>query len=145
MSVDIFQDMNLAEINPDLAPVPDGLYKMRVVDAKIEPFSYKKDNPEKNIRAGDESTYVKLGFVIFDDPDQAGRKLYQTIFQDVKAARSLRLLMDATGVQQTATLTEWLQDLVNQRAEFTGPVSSFTDRSGRNRTEVRLTAVKPIQ
>jgi hypothetical protein len=144
MHVDIFEDMNLAEINPDLALVPDGPYKFRVIEAGKKPFVYKDDLPEKGIVKGDASTYVKFGFSIFDDPDQAGRRVYQTVFQDNQSVRGLRVLMDATGVPQTGSLDNWLTELVTQRAEFQGILSSREDKRGQMRSEVRLTAVKPI-
>ena len=143
---DIFADMNLATISPDLAPVPDGQYNFRVLEASINEFPYKQDLPEKGVSAGDIGTYLKFGFVIFGDPEHAGRRIYQTIFPNNNVPRSLRILMDATGVPQTASLKEWLTDLSTNKAEFTASLFSRTDkRDGSVRPEVRLTTAQPVQ
>lgn len=147
---DIFADMNLANISPDLAPVPDGQYNFRVLEAAINEFAYKKDRPEKGIGAGDKGSYVKFGFVIFGDPEHAGRRIYQTIFPEVGAnsttLRGLRRLMDATGVPQTASINDWLVDLVNNKAEFNASLFTKLNKlDNTERPEVRLTTAQPVQ
>lgn len=147
---DIFDSVNLANINPDLAPVPDGQYNFRVIEASINEFSYKKDQPEKDIAAGDTGQYIKFGFVIFNDAEHAGRRVYQTIFPDGRpnspVLRGLRLLMDATGIPQTGTLKGWLTDLVNAKAEFQANLFSKLNKlDNTNRPEVRLTTASPIE
>lgn len=146
MSVD-FEYLQLSEVNPDIPQIPEGQYNFRVVEAGVKPFTYKKDRPDAGVTAGQEAKYIKLGFVIIDDAEQAGRKVYQSIFPNPSAARGLRLLQDATGVQQTGSLDEWLSELVTERATFSGPLFNSPDRSDESkiRAEVRLTAVKAVE
>lgn len=143
MSVD-FEYLNLAEVNPEIPPVPPGEYNFRVVGAERNTFTYKKDNPERGIEAGQEASYVRLNLSIVDDPEQSGRRVSVSVFPGPQGARGLRLVQDATGVAQEGTLDEWLNALVVARATFAALLSNGVDKSGKPTNDVRLTTAKPV-
>ncbi len=141
-----FDNLTLADVDPDIQPIPEGTYNFQVVEAARPTFSYKQDQPDKGIVAGDEATYIKFGFVVINDPEHAGRKVYQALFPDVKTPRFLRLIMDATGVPQNGSINEWLDELVVARATFQAPTYIKTNKkSGKNEAVVRFGSVKPVE
>jgi hypothetical protein len=140
-----FEYLNLAEVNPEVPPVPEGEYNFRIVEAKRESFTYKQDQPDRGIAAGDEGNYIKFGLVIIDNPEQAGRRIYQSLWPDTKTPRFLRLIADATGVAQTGTFDDWLQELTNARATFAAPTYLKTNKKTEKvESQVRFGSAKPV-
>lgn len=145
MSTD-FEYLNLADVNPEILPIPEGEYTFRIISAERPTFTYKQDQPDKGITAGDESSYIKFGLAIVDDPEWAGRRVYQSLFPDKNTPRYLRLVMDATGVPQESgmTLNDWLTALVAARATFTVPTfNKFNKKTGKDEVTVRFSSAKP--
>ncbi len=137
-----FDNLTLADVNPDIEPLPEGEYDFQVIEASKNIFEYK----EGTEKAGQTGTYIKFGLSVINDPVEGGRRVYQTLFADNKTPRFLRLVMDATGIPQTGTISEWLDNLVTSRAEFHAP--SFVKqnkKSGKLEAQVRFGQVAPIQ
>lgn len=139
MSTFDFNHLNLAEVNPDIPALPDGEYTFVVIEAGVKDFTYKQDNPERGITAGQASTYVKFGLSVTDDAENAGRRVYTSLFPDNRAARYLRLIQDATGVIQEPgeEVNDWLKRLVEARATFKVPVYAKAKKDGSTDTAVR--------
>lgn len=140
-----FEYLNLADVNPEIQPIPEGEYTFRIISAERNTFTYKTDNPKKGISAGDASSYIKFGLAIVDDAEWAGRRVYQTLFPDNNTPRYLRLIMDATGVAQDAgtTLDEWLASLVTERATFTAPTfNKMNTKTEKVEVNVRFSNAK---
>ena len=140
-----FDNLTLADIDPEIQPIPEGEYNFQVVSAERPTFTYKQDQLDKGISAGDESTYIKFSFAVINDAEHAGRKVYQALFPDKNTPRFLRLLMDATGVPQNGTINEWLEELVTARATFQAPIfTKLNKKTSKNEATVRFASVKPI-
>lgn len=138
-----FDQMNLAEVNPDVQPLPDGEYTFMVTGAEKKLFTYKTDNPERGITAGAESSYIKLVLTVIDDAENAGRRVYQTLFPSPQSARGLRNLQDAVGILQESgePIEDWLKRLVENRVTFKAPLFQKT-KNGSDTPEavVRFTS-----
>ena len=124
-----FDYVFLGDVDPNFTPVPDGAYNLRVVKSGLAEITYRRGK-----KAGQVGQAIKMTFAVTDDPDYSGRRIFETLFPGDFALRSLRRLMDATGVQQQPdeALAEWLPRLAVEAATFRVPVSSKdgTDASG---------------
>lgn len=141
-----FNHLNLAEVNPDIPALPDGEYNFVVIDAEKKEFTYKNDVPNQGKNAGDIGVYIKFGLSVTDDAENAGRRVYNTLFADDRTARYLRLIQDATGVLQTPgqDINDWLKSLVEARATFKAPVFGKARKSdGRIEATVKFGSVAP--
>ena len=142
-----FEYLNLAEVNPDIPNIPEGSHDFQIISAERNKFTYKQDNPERGITAGDEASYIKFGLAVINDAENAGRRVYQTLFPDNKTPRALRLLMDATGITQTSgmSLDEWLKSLVTERATFAAPTfNKINKKTEKEEVIVKFTAAQPV-
>lgn len=137
-----FDYINLNEVDPGSAKMPDGDYTFEVSSAELKSYTRKKDNTE--------AKYTNFQFTIVDDANYSGRRLYHAVFPDTNpekpyAAKQLRRLMDATGVQQTGLFEDWLKDL--QGARFSAQVKTINKaKQGEPenlKQEVILFSVKP--
>lgn len=140
-----FDYLNLADINPEIAPVPEGSYNFRVVKAEKSSYTAKKDDPKTGVVAGDEMPLIQLRLAVMDDPEYTGRIMFESLFPNSETFRCLRLIQDASGVIQTGNITDWLTDLVNSQATFNAFVKAGVDkRSGKPNSRVRFGTVKPV-
>jgi len=113
-----FENVNLNTVDPQGMKIPLGQsFNYQVTEAVEKTYANEKGS----------GSYVSFKFTIVDDPTFSGRSFYKTMFPDKEGgknatARQLRILMDATGVAQTGDFSEFLADLVNQRATFSAPL-----------------------
>ncbi len=136
-----FDNLTLADVNPDVQPLPEGDYDFQIIEASKNTFEYK---PETE-RAGQSGVYIKFGLSVINDPIESGRRVYQTLFADNKTPRFLRLVMDATGIPQEGTITEWLDSLVTSRASFHAPSFIKTNKkSGKPEANIRFGQVTAV-
>lgn len=114
-----FSRTNLNEVDPNYTTVPESTYSMRVVKADLIPY-IKND--------GSDSERISLSLTIFDHPEYSGRRIWETIWEGSFGLRTLRKLMDVTGVAQSdEPMSSWLERLVVEKAEFKALVQDIAD------------------
>lgn len=136
-----FDHINLNEVDPQGMRVPLGVpINFVVSEAAKKDYSNEKGS----------GSYVSFKFTVTDSPEFSGRSFYKSIFEDKEggknsSARQLRILMDATGIQQTGDFAEWLTDLTTQKATLSAPLEERVQKDGKTRTEPNLWKVAPAQ
>ena len=135
-----FENINLNTVDPQGVKVPLGVpINFQVTEAG--PKTYSNENGS--------GTYVQFKFTVIDSPDFSGRSFYKSIFEDKEggknpSARQLRILMDASGIQQDGTFDQWLAELVAQKATFSAPLEETTNKkTGRKSTSPNMWKVEP--
>lgn len=135
-----FDHINLNTVDPQGVKVPLGVpINFQVTEATQK--TYSNDNGS--------GSYVQFKFTVTDSPDFSGRSFYKSVFEDKEggknpSARQLRILMDATGVQQDGSFDEWLTALVNQKAAFSAPLEETENKkTGRKSTAPSMWKVEP--
>jgi len=135
-----FDHVNLNTVDPQGVKVPLGVpINFQVTEAAQKEYSNENGSGK----------YVQFRFTVTDNPDFSGRTFYKSIFEDKEggknpSARQLRILMDATGVQQDGTFDEWLAALVSQKATFSAPLEETVNKkTGRASTAPSMWKVAP--
>ncbi len=131
-----FDHVNLAEIDPSQQSIPEGNYTFEIAQAAVKTFEYKNGKNK-----GTEGQRIAMTTIIVNDEKFSGRRLFPSLFFSEAVLKQLRLLMDATGVQQgDSTFDQWLVDLVEQKATFTAPVTmkEGKDAQGNARMEPQI-------
>lgn len=135
-----FENINLNTVDPAGVKVPLGVpVNFVVTEAATKTF----DN------GTNKGSYVNFKFTVIDSPDFSGRSFYKAVFEDKEggknaSARQLRILMDASGIQQDSTFDAWLTELVAQKATFSAPLEVTTNKkTGRESTSVNMWKVEP--
>ena len=115
-----FSRTNLNEVDPNYTTVPEGTYNMRVVKADLIPY-VKPD--------GSDAERISLSLTIFDHPEYSGQRIWETIWEGSFGLRTMRKLMDASGIAQFSdeVLPSWLERLVVEKAEFKALVQDIED------------------
>lgn len=137
-----FDHINLNTVDPQGVKVPLG-----------EPINFQVTEAVKKTYANENGSgeYVQFRFTVTDSPDFSGRSFYKSVFEDKEggknpSARQLRILMDASGIQQDGTFDEWLSELVAQKATFSAPLEETTNKkTGRKSTSVNMWKIEPAQ
>jgi hypothetical protein len=113
-----FTYVDLNEVDPSFKAIPQDFYTLQVLKAERKEFNYKTDG--KSHKKGDTGEYVKFSFLIKNHPEFAGRRLWETGFFSKQFLRGLRLLMDATGVNQVPGehIDEWFKQLSTDQPDF---------------------------
>lgn len=107
-----FDYVNLHDVDPNFTLL-DGpeMYSLRITKAELPTYVAKTTN--KNQTIGDLVKYVKLTFTVTDHPKFTGRKHWESLFFSDFTLKTLRRIMEATGIDQTGSLEEWFA-LVSQ-------------------------------
>ena len=112
-----FVDVDLGDIDPDLKPVPEEFYTLRLASARLKSWS----NEEK----GTSGKLISFMFAIVGGAHN-GRGVFETEFPGDKFNRHCAKLMQVTGHEHDGTqpLIEWLADLagLEPAATFQGRV-----------------------
>lgn len=105
-----FDHINLNEVDPSAASVPDGTYNFQVAGVDKKTYSNEKGQGE----------YISVRFAITDTESYNGRSFFSTFFPGKGSAKQLRLIMDSTGVgQESGTpIEEWLKEVQTANARF---------------------------
>jgi hypothetical protein len=110
-----FENTNLAKVDPNSAPaLPVGDYTFQIVDAELR--GYEKDGVAK------QRLSLGLAVVKSGDGKSIGRRMYETLFPGETTEKMLKLICNATGIQQSGSFTEWLDALKAQRPTFDAPI-----------------------
>jgi hypothetical protein len=114
-----FSYVDLNEVDPTFKPLPTNFYQLKVLKAEVKSWA-------KNEKSGE---YVKFQLAVVNHPEYSGRRLFESLFFSKKALRSLRLLMDATGISQVpgSPIEEWLRSLTELQPEFKTKVECLPD------------------
>lgn len=117
-----FEVVDLNEIDPSPDLLPEAMYNLRVIRAELRSGISQ--------RTGEPYQAISLTLAVVDHDQYAGRRIFETIFPNVNSLKALRRLMDATGVQQQPgePITDWLQRLVTEQAQFRGLVRELEER-----------------
>lgn len=136
-----FDHINLNTIDPAGMKIPVGVpINFVVTEAAKKTYSNERGS----------GAYVSFKFTVVDSPEFSGRSFYKSLFEDKEGgknatARQLRILMDATGIQQSGEFADWLTELVTQKATFSAPLEDRTDKTGKVKTEPNMWRVSPSQ
>lgn len=104
-TVNSFDYVHLDQIDPSFTNIEEGYYNLKVITAEQRTY----DNTAKGGKAG---SFIKLGFAVQDDPKFTGRRVYPSaMFPNNFVFRVLRLIQDATGVNQNGDTNGWLAKL----------------------------------
>lgn len=106
-----FKYVNLSEIDPNFTPVDEAFYNLRVTKAELRSYVSTKDT--KTLKTGDTGEYVNFRFTITGHEKFSGRTLFESLFPNEFTFKVLRRVQDATGVQQTGSLEDWLKELTS--------------------------------
>lgn len=134
-----FSHVNLNDVDPQGMRIPLG-QPINFVISEAAEKTYSNDKGS--------GSYVAFKFTVTDSPEFSGRSFYKSLFEDKEGgknstARQLRILMDATGIQQTGEFSDWLAELTSQRATFSAPLEERQDKSGKTKTEPNMWKVAP--
>ena len=113
--IEDFVYVNLQDIDPNFSTLPSNNYTLQVQKAELKEFTYRNGS-----KAGTQGTRVAFQFVVVDDADYSGRKVYESMFPSTFSFKALRRLADATGTPQDAgePLADWLTKLANEQVKF---------------------------
>ena len=114
-----FSYVDLNEVDPNIKPLPTDFYQLKVLKAEVKEFKY-KNATKGGKQPGDIGEYIKFQLAVTNNDTYAGRRLFPTLFFGARELRTLRKLMDATGViQAPATpIAGWLAQLAEIQPEF---------------------------
>lgn len=120
MSEFSFDHINIGEIDPNQAEIAEGMYTFQVAKSEMKQYDVKDKDTGKS--TGVKANRLAITLVVVDDEKYNGRRFFASFFENSASARQLRLISDATGVQQGegATVEQWGQELVGAR--FKAPV-----------------------
>lgn len=118
-----FDHMNLNEVDPTSAKVPDGDYNFVIASAQQKTYSNENGS----------GTYITVRFAITQNPNYTGRSFYSSLFPSQGNAKKLRTLMDAVGEPQAQgqEVIDWLQGLVQSGASFNAAVQTVDEMDKR--------------
>lgn len=138
-----FDYVQLSEVDPTFKPIPANAYTLKIMKAEKKEFTYKQTRPKAGITAGDIGQYVKFQLAVVDDPNFAGRRLFETLFFGARELRILRRLADAIGVPQDAGVAfdDWLKKLSEEQPEFKTKVTEVEET---NHATGQLEAVNKV-
>ena len=144
LPISYFEHVNLHDVVPGMKKIPDGtVLKCKIISAK------KVQYPDKV--TGEEKERIAIKSIVDGSSGEfAGREINTTIWQDKSDAKrkisyeQLRKIMDATGIKQDgATMTEWLESLVNEQAMLEAPVRNKPGSDGQPWPELVFLAARP--
>ena len=151
-----FEHVNLADVDPGQASLPDRVYTLQVADAALKTFMYKPGS-KKYVEGGSEEEntgeYIQVQLAIAEDPEFSGRRVFQTLWPGKGTNKQLRQLMEITGIAPEGPLAEgqdyvnYLKEFKNQRVQFRMPVTTTdkpdADGTPRKRTEANFWEISP--
>jgi hypothetical protein len=107
-----WKHIDLKDVDPNftLLPGPE-IYSLRITKAELAAYIARKTTASQE--AGQEVPYVKLTLTVVDHPNFTGRKLWESLFPGDFGYKTGRRIMEATGVNQTGTMEEWLTELTS--------------------------------
>lgn len=121
-----FENINLNDVDPGMGKPDNGVPLTFIVsEAKVKSY-------DKTAEGGQAGTFISFKFTITNSDRFSGKSYYASLFPDKPGkdgspsknttARQCRILMDATGVPQSGTFDQWLEELVSSRATFDAPL-----------------------
>jgi len=106
MQTDSFQHLNLDEIDPEFTPIDEDRYDLQIQEMKLVTFVYKS-----GVNQGKEGERIAVRLVVVNHDEFSGRTLFEAIWPREGGFKSLRRIMDATGIQQSGDLESWLAEV----------------------------------
>lgn len=89
-------------------------YNLRITKAEFKTYLIKAGSAavrNGTANVGDEATYINLAFTVVDHQKFTGRKHWEPIFPSDFSLKCLKRVEEATGVQQTGSMEDWLSQL----------------------------------
>lgn len=107
-----FEYADLKHVDPNFTLL-DGpeVYAFRITKAEIAKYVAKKTTERQT--AGQEVSYIKLTLTVTDHNKFTGRKIWEPLFYSEFSLKILKRIEQATGVEQTGSMTDWLTELSN--------------------------------
>jgi hypothetical protein len=117
-----FEYTHLADVDPSFTKLAPRVYKLQVAKVEAKPF-------DKTAEGGKKGTRLGFTFVVVDDEEFAGRKLFESFFENEFAFKTFRRISDATGVQQEPgqSIVDWATSLGTIQPTFRVPVQLVPD------------------
>lgn len=105
MTMESFEYADLNAIDPSQQTLPTDMYTLKILKAEMINGT--------NKATGAPYSCVSFTFGVTDHPDYSGRRLWERVFPGNFGLKTMRRIMDATGVTQVpgTPITEWLQAL----------------------------------
>ncbi len=105
-----FAHANLNEIDPNWTPVPDDRYKLQIQSMTLHTFEY-KNGPS----AGTTGERIAVRLAIVEHPEFSGRVLWDNFWLKESDFKSMRKIMDATGIPQDGDIQGWLEAITQEQ------------------------------
>jgi hypothetical protein len=123
----LFDYVDLNEIDPSFAPIPEDMYTLNILKAEKKDFEYKKGD-----KIGQQGQLLKFQLAVAEHPELSGRRLFESLFPSSFVFRVLRRVADVTGVTQEvgSPLESWLEQLSEVQPSFKVMVEYKKDRAG---------------
>lgn len=110
-----FRYADLKDVDPNFTLL-DGpeFYNFRITKAELKSYVVKAESAavrDGKATAGDEGHYINFALTVVEHPKFTGRKIFETIFPSDFSLKILKRIEQATGVEQTASMENWLVQL----------------------------------
>lgn len=137
--VEAFEHINLNEVDDARATIPAGVYTFEI--NKLDPVYKTIKNPESEF-FGKSVLVLKGSYTIVDDPNFAGRKVWEDFYTPYRFAQvNLKKQMTATGIPQEEgqTLSDYASQfaLLNPPARFQAMLRSEIDKRDANNPDAK--------
>ena len=105
VTVNSFEYVHLSEVDPNFTLIDEGFYNLKLISAEYKEY-------DKTATGGKKGEFIKLGFAVTGDPKFSGRRVYPSaLFPNSFVLKTLRRIQDASGVEQTGTIRNWVEKL----------------------------------
>lgn len=117
-----FDYTDLNQIDPSQQSLPTDMYTLKILKAELTSGNSKS--------SGKPYQCVSMTMSVTDHPDCSGRRLWERFFPGDFGLKSMRRIMDATGIVQVpgTPITEWLKELSVTQPTFKVQVQQVEDR-----------------
>jgi hypothetical protein len=109
-----FRYIDLKDIDPNFTLLDPEFYNLRITKAEIKTYLIKDGSAavrKGTANVGDEGTYLNFAFTVVDHQKFTGRKHWESLFPSDFSFKCLKRIEEATGVQQTGSMEDWLSQL----------------------------------
>lgn len=112
-----FRYAELRDVDPNFTLL-DGpeFYNFRITKAELKSYQVKAESAavrDGKANAGDDASFINFTLTVVEHPKFTGRKIFEAIFPSDFSLKILKRIEQATGVEQTASMEDWLAQLTS--------------------------------